>query len=77
MYLLGPWAKKFLQPLGLDLPLRAIRKEHLYWKITPSPDNEWRGFDMVIIADDNSVYDGFYVIPEYEYPGLVKVQMYS
>ncbi|XP_065897172.1 peroxisomal sarcosine oxidase-like isoform X2 [Dysidea avara] len=73
----GPWAKKVLKPLGLDLPLRTVRKEQLYWKITPLPDNGGRGFDIVVIADDDDEHDGFYVIPEYEYPGLVKVNYRS
>jgi len=72
---LGPWAKKALKPLGLDLPLRTVRKEHLYWKITPSPDNDGRGFEVVIVADDD-VSEGCYITPEFEYPGLVKVFIY-
>ncbi|XP_065897170.1 peroxisomal sarcosine oxidase-like [Dysidea avara] len=68
----GPWAKKVLKPLGLDLPLRTVRKEHLYWKITPLPDNDGRGFEVVIFADDD-VSEGCYITPEFEYPGLVKV----
>ena len=58
----------------MDLPLRTVRKEHLYWKITPLPDSDGRGFDIVVIADDDGEHDGFYIIPEYEYPGLVKVE---
>jgi len=68
----GPWAKKFLQPLGLNLPLKTVRKEHLYWKITPLLENDGRGIGMVIFADDDES-EGCYISPEFEYPGLVKV----
>ena len=68
-YVLGPWAKKFLQPLGLDLPLRTIRVESLYWKLDELPNNTNSGISVIIPEEDN----GCYIVPEYEYPGLIKV----
>jgi len=69
---LGPWAKKFLIPLGLDLPLRTLRNESLFWEADPLPDNGRRNFNLIIVSDGEDT-DGCYIIPEHEYPGLVKV----
>ena len=69
----GPWAKKFMEPLGLDLPLRAVRNESLYWEADELPNNGRSNFKIVIVSDGDKDTDGSYIIPEYEYPGLVKV----
>lgn len=70
---LGPWAKKFLQPLGLDLPLRPVRVESLYWEIDTLPNNARSSVSLIDIEED----EGCYIIPEYEYPGLIKVIVLS
>ena len=72
-YISGPWAKKFLQSLGLDLPLRIIRVESLYWEIDKLPNNASSGISVIVPEEDS----GCYIIPEYEYPGLIKVKYYS
>ena len=66
---LGPWTKKFLQPLGLDLPLRPLRIENLYWEIDELPNNSRSSVSIICAEEDNDCY----IIPEYEYPGLIKV----
>jgi len=71
---LGPWAKKFMEPLGLDLPLRTVRNESLYWEANELLNNARSNFNIVIISDGSPDTDGCYIIPEYEYPGLVKVK---
>ena len=62
-----------MEPLGLDLPLRAVRNESLYWKADELPNNGRSNFKIVIVSDGDTDTDGSYIIPEYEYPGLVKV----
>ena len=71
LLILGPWAKKFLQPLGLDLPLRPVRVESLYWETDPVPSNVNNGVCIIGFEED----DGCYIVPEYEYPGLIKVTL--
>lgn len=61
--------------LGLDLPLRAVRNESLYWKADELPNNGRSNFNIVFVSDGSDT-DGTYVIPEYEYPGLVKVRLF-
>ena len=78
----GPWAKKFLQPLGLDLPLKAIRIESLYWEADVLPNNARSSFYNATVnicesSEEEEDIDGCYMLPEYEYPGLIKVQKYS
>ena len=63
-------------PLGLDLPLRTVRNESLYWKADVLPNNGRSNFKMVIVSDGTADTDGCYVIPEYEYPGLIKVGLF-
>ncbi|XP_065897175.1 peroxisomal sarcosine oxidase-like isoform X2 [Dysidea avara] len=72
----GPWAKKFLELLGLDLPLRTVRNESLFWEADPLPDNGRRNFNIIIVSDGEDT-DGCYMIPEHEYPGLVKISYRS
>ena len=62
-----------MEPLGLDLPLRAVRNECLYWKADELPSNGRSNFKIIIVSDGDTDTDGSYIIPEYEYPGLVKV----
>jgi len=59
----------------LDLPLRTIRIENLYWEADELPNNARSNFNILIIniPDGNEGTDGCYIIPEYEYPGLIKV----
>lgn len=71
----GPWAKKFMEPLGLDLPLRTVRNESLYWGADVLLNNGRKNFKMIIISDGSADTDGAYIIPEYEYPGLLKVNL--
>ena len=67
--ILGPWAKNFLQPLGLELPLRPVRVESLYWEIDAVPGSANSGVCIIGFEED----DGCYIVPEYEYPGMIKV----
>ena len=71
IYVLGPWAKKFLQLLGLDLPLRTVRIESLYWELDEPSNDTSNGVSLVDTEEDD---DGCYIVPEYEYPGLIKVK---
>ena len=66
---LDPWVKKFLQPLRLDLPLRIVRVASLYWQIDTVPSNGDNGVCIIGFDED----DGCYIVPEYEYHGLIKV----
>ena len=63
-----------MEPLGLDLPLRTVRNESLYWEANELLNNARSNFNIVIISDGSPDTDGCYIIPEYEYPGLVKVK---
>ena len=56
----------------MDLPLRTVRNESLFWEADPLPDNGRRNFNIIIVSDGEDT-DGCYMIPEHEYPGLVKV----
>ena len=62
-------------PLGLDLPLRTVRNESLYWEADELPNNGRSNFKIIIISDGSADTDGSYIIPEYEYPGLIKVNV--
>ena len=59
--------------LGVDLPLRTVRNESLYWEADELPNNARSNFKIVIISDGSPDTDGSFIIPEYEYPGLIKV----
>ena len=64
-----------MEPLELDLPLRTIRNESLYWKVDV-PNNGRSNFKLIIVCDGTAEADGSYIIPEYEYPGLIKVRLF-
>lgn len=64
-----------MESLGLDLPLRTVRNESLYWESDVLPNNAKSDFKIVIVSDGNAETDGTYIIPEYEYPGLIKVNI--
>ena len=64
-----------MEPLELDLPLRTIRNESLYWEADEVPNNGRSNFKLIIVSDGTAETDNSYVIPEYEYPGLIKVRL--
>lgn len=68
----GPWTNKLLKPLGLQLPLKAIKAIVLYWK-TRQP-GAYTVKNGPPIFFDCTGHDGFhpYIIPSFEYPGLIK-----
>ena len=71
----GPWAKKFMEMLGIDLPFRTIRNETLYWKAHALPNNGRSNFKIIIVSEKSEELYGAYILPEYEYPGLIKVKV--
>lgn len=54
------------------MPLRPIRIESLYWEIDEMPNIAKSGICIINIEED----EGCYIVPEYEYPGLIKVCMH-
>ena len=71
----GPWAKKFMELLGIDLPFRTIRNETLYWQADVLPNNGRSNFKIIIVSEKSEELYGTYIMPEYEYPGLIKVKL--
>ena len=65
-----------MEPLKLDLPLRTIRNENLCWKADVVPNNGRSDFKLIIVCDGTAEADGSYIIPEYEYPCLIKVRLF-
>ena len=64
-----------MEPLGIDLPFRTIRNETLYWKADELPNNGRSNFMIIIVSEDTVQPYGTYIMPEYEYPGLIKVKL--
>ena len=62
-----------MEPLGIDLPLTNMRIETLYWKADVLPNNGRSNFMITIVSEDSEQTYGCYIMPEYEYPGLIKV----
>ncbi|XP_053562151.1 peroxisomal sarcosine oxidase [Bombina bombina] len=69
----GPWAKKVLSPLGLQLPLKTLRINVCYWKEkNPGRSGVLQNlpcFLGVSLTGKNHVYG----LPSQEYPGLIKI----
>ncbi|KAL9981731.1 hypothetical protein ACROYT_G010474 [Oculina patagonica] len=69
----GAWTNKLLKPLGLTLPLQAIKAPVLYWKTKqPGMYSLKNGFPTFY---DCTASDGrlLYAIPSFEYPDMVKL----
>ena len=66
-----------MESLGIDLPLTNMRIESLYWKADALPNNGRSSFKIIIVSEGSEQPYGCYLIPEYEYPGLVKVKFKS
>ena len=65
-----------MDPLGIDLPLTNMRIENLYWKADALPNNGRSNFKITVVSEESKHPDGCYLIPEYEYPGLIKVNSF-
>ena len=68
--------KKFMKPLGIDLPLTNVRIETAYWKADVLPNNGRSNFKTTVVSEECDELYGCYLIPEYEYPGLIKVNSF-
>ena len=64
-----------MAPLGVNLPLRTVRNESLYWEADEQPNSARSNFKIIIISDGSPDTDGSCIFPEYEYPGLIKVNI--
>lgn len=49
--------------------MRPVRVESLYWEIDAVPGSANSGVCIIGFEED----DGCYIVPEYEYPGMIKV----
>ena len=65
-----------MKPLGIDLPLTNVRIETAYWKADALPNNGRSNFKIIIVSEESEQPYGCYLIPEYEYPGLIKVNSF-
>ena len=65
-----------MKPLGIDIPLTTLRYETVYWKADAVPNNGRSNFMIVIVSEKNDEPYGCYLMPEYEYPGLIKVNSF-
>ena len=65
-----------MEPLGIDLPLTNVRIETLYWKADALPNNRRSNFKIIIVSEESEQPYGCYLMPEYEYPGLIKVNSF-
>ena len=65
-----------MELLGIDIPFRTIRNETLYWKADVLPNNGRSNFKMIIVTEESGEPYGTYIMPEYEYPGLIKVKLF-
>ncbi|KAM4699634.1 peroxisomal sarcosine oxidase [Discoglossus pictus] len=65
----GPWVKKVLSPLGLELPLKTLRINVCYWKEKiPGRSGIQQDFPCFLAVDHH-----IYGLPSQEYPGLMKI----
>ena len=79
----GAWSSKILKPLGVELPLKVMKIDVLYWQVTghlgdvftaTSDGGHHSNHSMGVFInceDEEDIH--FYGLPSYEYPGLVKV----
>ncbi|KAJ6643910.1 putative sarcosine oxidase [Pseudolycoriella hygida] len=65
----GPWAKKFLNKLNVDLPLRAVQTTVAYWRVDNPSLYSSTVFPVFINYSDESLVYGF---PAHEFPNLIK-----
>ena len=65
-----------MEALGIDLPLTNLRYETVYWKADALPNNGRSNFKIIIVSETNDEPYGCYLMPEYEYPGLIKVNSF-
>ncbi|XP_004635448.1 peroxisomal sarcosine oxidase [Octodon degus] len=68
----GPWSKKLLQPLGIDLPLQILLINVCYWREkVPGSYSVSQAFPCFMFLDQAPHH--IYGLPGGEYPGLVKI----
>nr|XP_027230269.1 peroxisomal sarcosine oxidase-like [Penaeus vannamei] len=63
----GPWAGPLLGRLGVQVPVRAEKIGVYYWKLR---DPKTPAFTFI---DLSSPENHFYALPDYEYPGYMKL----
>ncbi|XP_033748628.1 peroxisomal sarcosine oxidase-like [Pecten maximus] len=68
----GPWATKILPPLGVHLPLKAVRISVFYWKEKIAGAYGAETFPTFLAASGSGDFD-VYGLPSLEYPGLYKL----
>ncbi|XP_064383983.1 peroxisomal sarcosine oxidase-like [Halichondria panicea] len=66
----GAWAPKLISKLGVQLPIKTLRAEVFYWKVENPKHFKPEVFPCVAFEDGK---EHFYIFPEIEYPGLLKV----
>ncbi|XP_043855837.1 peroxisomal sarcosine oxidase isoform X3 [Dromiciops gliroides] len=68
----GPWTNQLLLPLGMQLPLQALRINVCYWR-EKVPGSYGKNFPCFIGSFPDLAPHHIYGLPAREYPGLVKV----
>ncbi|XP_042860697.1 peroxisomal sarcosine oxidase-like [Penaeus japonicus] len=63
----GPWAGTLLDSLGVQLPVRTEKIGVYYWKVR---DSKTPAFTFIDLSRPEN---HFYALPDYEYPGYMKV----
>ncbi|XP_053313029.1 peroxisomal sarcosine oxidase [Spea bombifrons] len=70
----GPWAKKVLSPLGLQLPLKTLRINVCYWREkNPGDSGILQNLPCFLGMQLNGDQRDVYGLQSQEYPGLIKI----
>ncbi|KAK5869083.1 hypothetical protein PBY51_010043 [Eleginops maclovinus] len=70
----GPWAKKVLANIGLQLPLEVVKINVCYWKEkVPGTYDVNKRFPCFLLTEGVESNSHIYGLPSNEYPGLVKI----